>query len=99
MPSSGLFSVILSATILNTCSTSSSESSDGTKRLNFSKDILEAFLAAVPDTPPVVTMVRRFKFGYLSNEVVLDAISLKSSSLPSLAPIINNTSSFGCSLA
>ena len=58
-------SCILSATILNTCSTSSSDNSEGTKGLNFSNDILEAFLAAVPETPPCVRMVRRFKFGYL----------------------------------
>ena len=85
--------------MLYTCSTSSSDNSDGTNGLNFSNDILDALRAAVPETPPCVTIVRKFKFGYLSNVVVLDAISLKSSSLPSLAPIMNNTSSSGCSLA
>ena len=99
MPSSGSFSCILSATILYTCSTSSSDNSDGTNGLNFSNDILEEFLAAVPDAPPCVIIVRNSKLLYLSNDFVLLAISEKSSSLPSLAPITNNTSSFGCSLA
>ena len=85
--------------MLNTSSTSSSFNSLGSNGFNFSVDILAAFLAAVPDAPPCVTIVRNSKLSYLSNDLVLFAISLKSSSLPSLAPITNNTSSSGCSLA
>ena len=80
-------------------STSSSFNSLGSNGLNFSEEILAAFRAAVPDAPPVVIIVRNSKLSYLSNDFVRFDMSLKSSSLPSLAPIINNTSSSGCSLA
>ena len=92
-------SAILSATILNTSSVSSSDNSLGTNFANLSSETLEAFLAAVPDTPPAVIIVRSSKFGYLEIEDVRDVISLKSSSLPSLAPITHNTSLVGWFLA
>ena len=71
----------------------------GSSGFNFLTEILAAFLAAVPDAPPCVIIVRNSKLSYLSNDFVRFDMSLKSSSLPSLAPITNNTSSFGCSLA
>jgi hypothetical protein len=67
----------------------------GKKSSNFSLDTLAALRAAVPDTPPLVTIVRNSRFGYLVIPLVRDAISLKSSSFSSLAPIIQSTSDSG----
>ena len=71
----------------------------GKKSSNFSLDTLAALRAAVPDTPPLVTIVRNSRFGYLVIPLVRDAISLKSSSFSSLAPIIQSTSDSRFSLA
>ena len=77
--------------MLNTSTLSSSFNSLGKKGINFSIEILAAFLAAVPDTFPCVTVTANAKLSYLSTLLVLLAISEKSSSSPSLAPIIHNT--------
>ena len=56
-------SVILSLIKLNISSTSSSFNSLGSNGFNLLISVLAAFLAAVPDAPPCVTIVATLKLG------------------------------------
>ena len=84
--------------IFTTSCFSSSDNSSGKNEVNFSGVWFKALRAAVPDIPDLDTIVLSSRLGYLLIAAVRLAISVKSSSLPSLAPITHNTSSCGFSL-
>jgi len=90
-PISFIFSLISLFNTTNILCFSWVDKKSGKNWFNFSGDTLEALRAAVPDIPPLVTIVRNSKLGYFVIDLVREAISAKSASFSSLAPITHNT--------